>query len=153
MSGVAVYGWAAGDYIDPHGEIPTEEWHENITATEFGGGGDDQDSAYPDIDWINSATMGVALPYKWKTTPRPKVVVSGPMGETTTDVVDLGPWNLDDEGYVLGTARPMAEQQYKNGTSAQNGQVPTNDAGIDLTEPIARIVGVSGKGKVRWKFA
>jgi hypothetical protein len=31
--------------------------------------------------------------------------------------------------------------------------VPTNDAGIDLTEPVADRIGINGKGKVRWRFA
>ena len=155
MAGVAVYGWASAAYIDVEGDIPGAEgeWHSNITATEFGGGGDDQDSAYPDIDWIDSNTRGVALPYKWKESPRPKVTVRGPAGEITTDIVDLGPWNLDDQEYVLGTARPMVETQYEEGTQAENGQVPTNDAAIDLTPPIAAAVGISGKGKVSWKLA
>ena len=155
MAGVAVYGWASAAYIDVAGDVPGADgqWHDNITATEFGGGGDEQDSAYPDIDYITGSTRGVALPFKWKTTPRPKIIVRGPGGEVTTDVVDLGPWNLDDEEYVLGTARPMVETQYEDGTRAENGQVPTNDAAIDLTPPIADAVGISGKGKVSWRIA
>jgi N-acetylmuramoyl-L-alanine amidase len=155
MAGVAVYGWASSAYIDPQGEVPetSGEWHEDITATVFGNSGDEQDSAYPDIDWITGTTRGVALPYKWKTTPRPKITVSGPRGEVTTDVVDLGPWNLDDVDYVLGDARPMVETQHEEGTEAENGQVPSNDAAIDLTKPIADIVDISGKGKVKWRFA
>jgi len=93
------------------------------------------------------------LPYKWKTTPRPRVIVRGPGGEVETDIVDLGPWNLDDDGYVLASDRPMVENQYENGIPAENGQVPTNDAAIDLTPPIAAAVGISGKGKVTWRFA
>jgi hypothetical protein len=154
MAGVAVYGWGSSSYIQVEGDVPDVEgeWHSNITATEFGGGSDSQDSAYPDIDWINSSTRGVALPYKWKEVPRPKVLVRGPAGEITTDIVDLGPWNLDDSDYCLGSARPLVETQYEERTEAQNGQVPTNDAAIDLTPPIADAVGVSGKGKVSWRF-
>jgi hypothetical protein len=81
------------------------------------------------------------------------VIVKGPKGEVIADIVDLGPWNLDDENYVLGTSRPMVETQYAEGTPAENGQVPTNDAAIDLTPPIASAVGISGKGKVSWRFA
>ena len=158
MAGVAVYGWASAAYVVVEGgigEIPDteEEWHHDITATEFGGAGDDQDSAYPDIDWINSKSKGVALPYKWKETPRPKILVRGPKGEVETDIIDLGPWNLTDSPYCLRGERPAAEQQYEDGTLAENGQVPSNDAGIDLTPPIAKVVGISGKGKVSWRFA
>ena len=155
MAGVAVYGWASSDYIRADSNIADieEEWRVDITATEFGGGGDEQDSAYPDIDYITGSTKGVALPYKWKETPRPRVTVSGAKGEITTDIVDLGPWNLDDDGYVLRGERPMVETQYEEGTPAENGQVPSNDAAIDLTPPIAKAVGISGKGKVKWRFA
>ena len=155
MAGVAVYGFASAAYITVEGDVdPIEQgWHDDIEATEFGGGSDHQDSAYPDIDWINDTTRGVALPYKWKETPRPRIVVKGPSGEIETEIVDLGPWNLDDQNYVLGAARPLAEEQHDEGTEAQNGQVPTNRAGIDLTPPIADAVGVSGKGSVSWRFA
>ena len=153
MAGVAVYGWVSASYVAVEDNIPAteEEWHYDITATEFGGGSDDQDSAYPDIDWITSSTKGVALPYKWKGN-RPQVTVRGPKGEITTEIVDLGPWNLDDQLYVLNGERPLVEQQYEDGTKAQNGMVPSNDAAIDLTPPIAKAVGISGKGKVAWRF-
>jgi N-acetylmuramoyl-L-alanine amidase len=153
MAGVAVYGWAAASYIQVDGEPPESgaQWHTDITATEFGGSGDDQDSAYPDIDWINSSSKGIALPYKWSGT-RPRVTIRGPSGETTCDIIDLGPWNLDDDMYVLNGERPLVETQYEDGTEAQNGMVPSNDAAIDLTPPIAKAVGISGKGKVSWRF-
>jgi hypothetical protein len=79
--------------------------------------------------------------------------VRGPGGEITCDVVDLGPWNIDDPNYVLNGERPLVEQQYDDKTEAQNGQVPTNNAAIDLTPPVADAVGISGKGTVQWKFA
>jgi N-acetylmuramoyl-L-alanine amidase len=150
-SEVGVFGWVSGDYLRVEGELPAGEWHDDITATQFGGGGDEQEGAYG--DYITGSTRGVAFPYKWRDSPRPRVIVKGPSGEVETDVVDVGPWNTDDPDYVLGTARPLSESQYKYGTVAQNGQVPSNDAGIDLTDPIAREVGISGKGKVSWKFA
>src|SRR6516162_3417723 len=155
MAGVAVYGFASAAYITVEGDVdPIEQgWHDDIEATEFGGGSDHQDSAYPDIDWINDTTRGVALPYKWKETPRPRIVVKGPKGEVETEIVDLGPWNTNDPDYCLGSARPLAESQYENHTEAQNGQVPTNKAGIDLTPPIADAVGISGKGSVSWRYA
>ena len=155
MAGVAVYGFASAAYVQVDEPVdPIDQgWHDAIEATEFGGGSDNQDSAYPDIDWINDTTKGVALPYKWKETPRPRIVVKGPSGEIETEIVDLGPWNTNDPDYVLGTARPLAEEQHDEGTEAQNGQVPTNRAGIDLTPPIADAVGISGKGSVSWRFA
>src|SRR6516165_8811938 len=151
---IAVYGWVSAAYVNIDGEVPSsEEWRTDFTATVFGGSGDEQDSAYPDIDYITSSTPGVALPYKWNDTPRPKVIVNGPTGEVETEIVDLGPWNTHDPSYVLDGFRPMVEQQYEDRVPAQNGQVPTNDAAIDLTPPIADAVGISGKGKVSWRFA
>jgi len=155
-SGVSVFGWASAEYVNVGGQVPPaeqSEWHENITATVFGNNGDEQDSAYPDIDMITGSTKGVSFPYKWRGEPRPtQVEVSGPRGKVVTGIVDVGPWNTDDPDYVLGTARPLAESQYINGTVAQNGRVPSNDAGIDLTKPIADAVGISGLGKVRWRL-
>jgi N-acetylmuramoyl-L-alanine amidase len=127
-------------------------WHENVTATVFGSGDDEQESAYG--GWIDGDTVGVSFPYKWRDGPPPsKVIVEGPLGTMTAPVVDVGPWNTDDPAYVLDVHRPLAEQQYKNHTTAQNGRVPTNDAGIDLTAPVAEAIGIIGKGKVRWRFA
>jgi len=152
-SGIAVFGWVSAAYVTVEGvEPPAQTWRENITATEFGGSGDDQDSAYPDITWIDSSSRGIALPFKWKTTPRPQVEVVGPHGTVITDVIDLGPWNYDDPRYVHEGQRPLVEKQYAQKTPAQNGQVPTNNAAIDLTPPIADAVGISGRGKVKWRF-
>ena len=150
-TGVAIFGWASAQYIQIEGSTEGSVWHEDITATVYGGGGDEQDSAYPDIDWITSSTEGVSFPYKWKT-ERPRVEVKGPNGTMTTGIVDVGPWNTNDPRYVESGEQPLAEKQYQQGLVAQNGQVPTNDAGIDLTEPVARRVGISGKGKVSWRF-
>src|SRR5262252_2384342 len=151
-TGVEVYGWASAAYIRrTDGQPPPEdEWRENITATIFGEPGDEQENAYG--GYINSKTVGVALPFKWRDEPPPEVIVEGPDGDATVRVVDVGPWNIDNPEYVFNGRRPMSEQQYRDQTVAQNGQVPVNDAGIDLTVPVAEAVGVSleeGKGKVR----
>jgi N-acetylmuramoyl-L-alanine amidase len=132
-------------------EVPTPGiWHTDITATVFGNPGDEQEDAYG--GWIDGDTVGVALPYKWRDSEPPEVIVEGPKGQTTAKVKDVGPWNTDDPDYVLGEARPLAEIQYDEGVKAQNGQVPTNNAGIDLTVPVAEAVGIEGKGKVRWRL-
>jgi len=153
MAGVAVHGWASAAYIRVHGDVPEAEtdWHTGIEATEFGEGSDEQEGAYG--DWIDGDTRGVALPYKWRDTPRPLIEVEGPSGRAQIYPCDVGPWNTDDPAYVLGTERPLAEQQYADRTEAQNGQVPSNKAGIDLTAPIAAEVGINGKGLVRWRIA
>ncbi|HEX4500588.1 MAG TPA: N-acetylmuramoyl-L-alanine amidase [Scandinavium sp.] len=127
-------------------------WREDITATVFGGKGDPQDSAYTGKP-VDPTVPAVALPYKWYDEPAPTVIVEGPKGASKASIVDRGPWNLDDEGYVIKGFRPAVEGQYENQTEAENGQVPTNDAGIDLTPALADKIGISGKGKVKWRFA
>jgi len=154
-TGVAVYGWASAAYIKrADAKPPEEDWRENITATVFGMEGDEQEGSYG--GWIDENTVGVSVPYKWRNEPRPAgIVVQGPAGPFEATIVDVGPWNTNDPAYVLDGQRPMAEGQYAHGQEAQNGQVPTNNAGIDLTVPVAEAVGISieeGKGKVRWRF-
>jgi N-acetylmuramoyl-L-alanine amidase len=156
--GVSVFGWASSDYVELQGELPEQAWHENITATVFGFEGDEQESAYG--GWIDEDTIGVSFPYKWRDEPRPtRILIENMENGKQTEVnlvCDVGPWNTDDPDYVLGTARPLAEQQHEDGTKAQNGRVPTNNAGIDLTLPVATALGISideGHGKVRWRFA
>jgi hypothetical protein len=149
--GVAVFGWASASYIMRADAPPVaEDWRTDITATVFGMEGDEQESAYG--GWIDEDTVGVSFPYKWRDTPIPEVVVEGPGGVVTCKAVDVGPWNIDDPRYVLDGHRPMAETQYEYGQEAQNGMVPSNDAGIDLTVPVAEQVGIDGRGKVRWRF-
>jgi N-acetylmuramoyl-L-alanine amidase len=124
-------------------------WHDDITATVFGTPGDEQETCYG--GWVDGDSHGVALPYKW-TGHRPRVIVRGPIADETADIIDLGPWNKDDQLYVFSIDRPLAEQQYANQTEAQNGQVPANDAGIDLAPQTAEAIGIKGKGKVSWRF-
>jgi hypothetical protein len=150
-SEVAVYGWASAEFIDIKGEVSSEEgWRFDITATVFGNPGDEQETCYG--GYVDGSSHGVALPYKWKS-DKPRVVVEGPHGEDTVDIIDLGPWNTHDPTYVLEGFRPLSEKQYKYEIPAQNGSVPTNDAGIDLAPKTAEKIGISGKGKVKWKFA
>jgi hypothetical protein len=102
-----------------NGALVTEwdEWNENITATEFGGSGDEQDSAYGGR--VDGDELGVSFPYKWRDKPPPRVIVEGPSGQVEAPVVDVGPWNTDDPNYVLEGQRPLAETQYAEGTTAQ----------------------------------
>lgn len=117
----------------------------NITATMFGG----PQSAYggPIID----AKPGVALPFRF-TGARPRVRVTGVRNGVSVDcdIVDIGPWNINDPYWLKG-ARPQAE----SGTDL--GQVSpqprkTNSAGIDLTLAAAQACGIDGKGLVNWQF-
>jgi hypothetical protein len=148
---VEINGWASAAYITIDGETePGTGWHEDITATVFGGSGDEQESAYGGM--VDPDDSGCAVPYKWRDGPRPTLRIRGPRGEDVCAPVDVGPWNIDNPEYVLGDRRPAAEAQHRAQVPAQNGQVPTNDAGIDLTPYTAEKIGVDGKGKVSWKI-
>lgn len=115
-----------------------------ITATVFGGPGDEQPTAYSDVraGWANRP--GVALPYRFPGV-RPMVTVSRNGKTVDCPVIDVGPWNTKDPYWLTGT-RPQAE----SGTDLTGRR--TNLAGIDLTPEAARIIDLPGKGLVDWKF-
>lgn len=115
----------------------------SIVATVFGGAEDPNNSAYDDHS-INDDEMGVALPARF-TGLRPKVRVFNGTRVVDCDIVDVGPWNINDK-YWETNSRPQAE----SGTD-KSGRT-TNRAGIDLTPAAAIALGISGKGIVDWMF-
>lgn len=116
---------------------------EGITATVFGGVGDPNDSAY-DGHRITDSEFGVALPFRFKGT-RPKVQLWKGGKSVIAEIVDVGPWNINDPYWETGH-RPQAE----SGTDKTGRK--TNKAGIDLTPAAARALGIDGKGTVDWAF-
>jgi uncharacterized protein (TIGR02594 family) len=115
----------------------------NITATVFGG----QKSAYgPPID---DNKPGVALPFRF-TGDRPRVRVSRSGQSVDCDIVDIGPWNINDPYWTTG-ARPQAESGTDMGQTS-SGPRHTNKAGIDLTAAAAKAIGIDGKGLCDWSF-
>lgn len=116
----------------------------NITATMFNG----QQSAYggPIID----AAPGVALPFRFNGV-RPRVRVTGKRNGVSIDcdIVDVGPWNINDPYWETG-ARPQAESGIDLGQVSQPRK--TNKAGIDLTLAAAQACQIDGKGLVDWQF-
>ena len=123
---------------------PTEEWQRDITATEFGGPGDEQPVAYSDVEPGWPDRPGVALPMRFSGT-RPNVEVSANGRSIICQIVDVGPWYPSTRGpadpYWETGARPRAETDER-----------TNGAGIDLTPAAADAVGVEGKALVDWRF-
>ena len=115
-----------------------------ITATVFGGPGDENNSAYAPYTRIDPDKPGVALPARFKGA-RPKVKVMNGAKSVVCDIVDLGPWNIDDPYWETGK-RPQAE------TGVDRGGRTTNFAGIDLTPAAAKAIGINGKGRVDWQF-
>lgn len=68
-------------------------------------------------------------------------------GKTAMAVVlDVGPWNVADAGYVFGTDRPQAE----SGTDLFGRK--TNGAGIDLGEKVWNQLGMTDNTEVDWTF-
>jgi hypothetical protein len=61
-------------------------------------------------------------------------------------VLDVGPWNTEDDAYVFSGARPLAE----TGTSISGHA--TNGAGIDLGEKVWGLLGMTNNGEVEWLF-
>jgi N-acetylmuramoyl-L-alanine amidase len=138
------------------GEPATDERFTNIAATEFGGGSEaDMDSAYGGK--VNPDAFEASLPAKVPNATRQIRVVHIASGRTVVcKVNDVGPWNTKDK-YWEGSGRPLAETQFRNRTPAQNGDVPSNDAGIDLTPAVYDAFGVPGPVNTRqthvdWEF-
>lgn len=65
---------------------------------------------------------------------------------TTAIVLDVGPWNTDDDAYVLGGERPQAE----SGKDSRGRT--TNRSGIDLGEAIWKELGMTDNTDVCWEL-
>lgn len=140
-------------FKDDKSKAPAPRRMTNITATVFGWSGDEgkseQRGAYGQL--IDVSKPGVALPFRF-TGKRPKVRIFYKGRSVVADIVDRGPWNLNDDYWNTSHGRPRVEVQLAAGALAENRQRPRNDAGIDLTPAAARAIGLSGKGKVDWEF-
>ena len=108
---------------------------------------------------IDTTTLFVALPSvqalrRW-------IIITNPLNgkSTKAEVLDIGPWNVNDDYYVFQHAtnqpgsvatsteiRPQAE----TGTDLFNR--PTNGAGIDLGEAVWNALGMTDNGNVSWEF-
>jgi len=151
-----------GEEFHNQQQAPTgpKENHKDIEATVFGGASDPNNSAYPPFDQLNDTELYVALPYSW---PNSMFPANAPLvrvfnGELSAvgKVRDKGPWTVDDEAYVMGESRPIAEicfiEKKPLPSGPNKGRVPSNKAGIDLSPAMARTIGVQGKGIVDWMF-
>ena len=115
-----------------------------ITATEFGGAGDPQRSAY-DNSPINPAEPCAALPARLPSNQRSVRIFRGDKS-IVCRVADVGPHNTHDDYWNRPGARPLAESQHGN------------RAGIDLTKAAHDALGVPGPDGTRtavidWEFA
>jgi hypothetical protein len=165
VAGVVAYMQAAhpGDHvaapIEAHLGPPTVAAvlgrQSDIVATCFGGAGDHESSTYGGT--VDPNKPGVALPFHFPA-PRPKVEVFRSGKSVICEIVDVGPHNTADR-YWTTSARPMAEGQHARGEKAQNGVVPANPAGIDMTPATFAALGIAphdpqwGMTTVDWQFA
>jgi len=60
-------------------------------------------------------------------------------------VLDVGPWNIDDD-YWATSRRPAAER------SRGAYRTPSNRAGIDLSDPVFAALGLRDNDWVEWRF-
>lgn len=139
--GIAVV--LSGLHFAPRG-VPDNQ--AEIIASVFGGEGDYNVSAYDEDKVLNDVDLYVALPDRFDG-DRPSVeVYNRATGKSAIGrVEDVGPWNIDDPYWDLGT-RPQAE------TGTDMSGRTTNGAGIDLSPALAKALGIDGMGKVDWVF-
>lgn len=132
-------------------------WHTSIETTRFGGAADPNTSAYPPYAFIDDKVLGCALPYKFPGARDLVIIRNLANGkQQICEIVDLGPWMIDDWAYVLDGDRPLAELCYNSGAALPSGpnagKVPTNAAGLDVTPAADKALGLDGKGKCDWAF-
>jgi hypothetical protein len=78
--------------------------------------------------------------------------IANPLNGKTTyaQVLDVGPWNIDDP-YIFTGARPLSESNVKtDGKQRITGQ--TNGAGIDLGGRVWNDLAMQDNGNVDWQF-
>jgi N-acetylmuramoyl-L-alanine amidase len=132
------------------------ENHCNIETTMFGGAVDNENSAY-DGSYLDDTSFYVALPFKFQgTRPQVKVTNRANGKMAVGDIMDVGPWLTDDDDYVNGSARPLAETCHEQGTplprGPNSGKVPSNAAGLDVSPAMDRELELNGKGMCDWDF-
>lgn len=88
----------------------------------------------------------VALPHSHALFKAVKVKNNNTNKSIIALVLDVGPWNVHDEEYVFGDARPQAEL----GTDLFGRR--TNHAGIDLGEYVWKYLGMKDNSNVEWEF-
>lgn len=118
--------------------------HRNILATREGLVGHKTYCGWP----IETDFPFVALPSVKAI--RRLVMVFTATQQVLAVVMDVGPWNMHDDGYVFDTDRPKAEAGIRE---PGLGGPPTNKAGIDLGERVHYLLGLTTDNAfVDWEF-
>jgi len=128
----------------------------DIFATEFGGGSEaGMSSAYGGK--VDADEPQASLPARVDSNQRKIRVLNPNNGRMVVCLVnDVGPWNTKD-AYWKTQTRPRAEAQFALKQKADNKQVPSNPAGLDLTPAAYDAVGIQGtvntrSAKLDWEF-
>ena len=119
--------------------------HTNIRATREGLQGQKTSTGY----LIDALVPFVALPSA--AALRQWVTVTYQGRSVRALVLDVGPWNVNDNAYVFGGERPASERGLD---VSHNGK--TNGAGIDLGEAVRVALGIPDgvdNVGVDWEFA
>ncbi len=95
---------------------------------------------------VDTVVPFVALPSS-KAVGRFVKIINPATGKSTLAVVlDIGPWNIQDDEYVFGNHRPQSE----SGVDKMGRK--TNGAGIDLGEAVWHKLGMTDNTNVEWAF-
>ena len=68
------------------------------------------------------------------------------------EVLDVGPWSEEDDGYVFNQRRPMAEFNQRKMLGKPVEKHHTNGAGIDLGEKVWNVLDMQDNSEVDWEF-
>jgi hypothetical protein len=153
INGQEFHNWEAAQPTPP-------PFQHDIFATTFGGEADNEYSSYGPYDsqgrgpYLNDTDLYVALPYRFEG-ERPKVRVHRGQLSKEAAIMDVGPWMIDDPYWETG-ARPIAETCHDSDTELprgpNEGTVPSNPAGIDLSPALFKALGMQTNDLVDWEF-
>lgn len=129
------------------GVLPAPRRFTRIIATVFNSKEPGNKSlAYVDVKPGWDERPGCALPGRiFGKRPFVRVINQKNGQSVICELIDIGPWNVDDPYWATGM-RPQAE------SGRDKGGRHTNKAGIDLTPAAARAIGLNGLGFVDWEF-
>jgi hypothetical protein len=96
---------------------------------------------------INNDVPFVALPSVAALRQRVRVTNPANGRSIIALVLDVGPWNENDDAYVFGTARPQVETSPTDTRGRKD-----NDAAIDLGERVWQALGMTDNTLVDWAF-
>jgi N-acetylmuramoyl-L-alanine amidase len=140
--------------------------HRDVMASVFGGESDPNHSAYPPYDsagngeFLDDTEFYVAIPVNVSDEDarlRGVRVYNRATGESEIGRIrDKGPWMVDDTAYCYGDAEAISVTCYREHqplpSGPRQGQIPNNEAAIDLSPALAEAIGIDGLGRVDWEF-